>query len=211
MKDSSSFRVSATLVAGLMALAASSVVADRHKGASAELKSPLAFQSITDPAQRSMALFKEMGKVITHPRCMNCHPRGDSPTQGMMSQKHEPPVVRGAGGLGAPGMRCTTCHGPGNVAYTASEGSIPGHPTWRLAPPEQAWQGKSLAQICEQLKDQSRSHMTLAELQAHNAEDSLVGWGWHPGEGRQSVPGSQKVFGALTQAWIDTGAVCPEN
>jgi len=52
--------------------------------------------------------------------------------------------------------------------------------------------------------------MTLAELQKHNATDGLVGWGWNPGDGRTPVPGSQKVFGALTQAWIDTGARCPD-
>ncbi len=53
--------------------------------------------------------------------------------------------------------------------------------------------------------------MTLAELQHHMAEDSLVGWGWHPGEGRTPVPGTQEVFGQLTQAWIDTGAACPQG
>ncbi|WP_291821298.1 Isoquinoline 1-oxidoreductase subunit [Marinobacter sp.] len=173
------------------------------------LKSPEAFKSISDKSKRSVALFNEMGKVITHPRCMNCHPKGDSPLQGMNMQKHEPPVVRGAGGMGAPAMRCSTCHSDENVTFMDSEGSVPGHAVWRLAPPEQAWVGKSLGEICRQLKDQKRSHMTLAELQKHNATDGLVGWGWNPGEGRTPVPGSQKMFGELTQAWIDTGAECP--
>lgn len=174
------------------------------------LKAPAAFKSIKDKDARSVALFEEMGKVFTHPRCSNCHPRGDSPRQGMDMHIHQPPIVRGVGGMGAPGMRCSTCHGPDNVPFVTGEGSIPGHPAWRLAPVEQGWVGKSLAQICQQLKDPERSHMTLAELQKHNASDGLVGWGWHPGKGRQPAPGSQKLFGELTQAWIDTGARCPQ-
>ncbi|MFM9829650.1 MAG: Isoquinoline 1-oxidoreductase subunit, partial [Sphingomonas sp.] len=39
------------------------------------LKDAGTFVSITDPAARSAALFTEMGKVLQHPRCLNCHPR----------------------------------------------------------------------------------------------------------------------------------------
>lgn len=175
------------------------------------LKSPEAFANISDKAERSVALFNEMGKVLTHPRCVNCHPRGDSPLQGMAMEEHEPPVVRGQGNFGAPAMRCMTCHGPENVAYSTQPGSVPGHPRWHLAPKEQAWEGKSLREICVQLKDKERSHMTLAQLHEHNANDTLVGWGWNPGPGRQPAPGSQEVFGALTKAWIDSGAQCPQG
>jgi hypothetical protein len=49
----------------------------------------------------------------------------------------------------------------------------------------------------------------LAELHEHMAQDDLVGWGWHPGAGREPAPGTQQTFGALIQAWIDTGAACP--
>lgn len=211
MKPTAFFIACVTVLASAAYLATGTAMARNETMAEKELQSPEAFDSITDKSERSVALFNEMGKVLTHPRCANCHPRGDSPRQGMEMQVHEPPVVRGAGGLGAPGMRCTTCHGPGNVAFSTGEGSVPGHPAWRLAPAEQAWVGKSLAAICEQLKDEDRSHMTLVELQEHNANDTLVGWGWTPGEGREPVPGSQKIFGALTQAWIDSGAECPEG
>ena len=40
-----------------------------------------AFAAIADERTRAIALFEEAAKVITHPRCMNCHPAGDSPTQ----------------------------------------------------------------------------------------------------------------------------------
>lgn len=170
------------------------------------------FDSITDETDRSEALFEEMFVVIASPRCMNCHPVNNTPLQGDDMQPHQPPVVRGAADFGATGMRCTTCHGSENVAYTTGEGSIPGHEPWQLAPIEMGWVGLTAAEVCEQLKDPERNgDRTLAELHEHNAEDGLVGWGWEPGEGRTPAPGSQELFGALTQAWIDTGAACPQS
>jgi len=40
-------------------------------------------------------------------------------------------------------------------------------------------------------------------------EDELVGWAWAPGGKRTPAPGTQAEFGALMQAWFDSGAVCP--
>ena len=174
------------------------------------LRTPDEFASIENEAERSAALFEEMMIVIGHPRCMNCHPVDDTPRLGMDMQVHQPPVVRGAADFGAPGMRCSTCHGSGNVAYGTGEGSIPGHSPWHLAPASMGWIGKSAAEICAQLKDPERNGgRSLAELHEHNAEDGLVGWGWHPGDGREPAPGNQEIFGQLTQAWIDSGAACP--
>jgi hypothetical protein len=74
-----------------------------------------------------------------------------------------------------------------------------------------AWQGKSLREICLQLKDRaSNGGRSLSEIHEHVARDSLVGWAWHPGEGRIAAPGSQAQFGALIAAWISTGAACPQ-
>ena len=170
------------------------------------------FDGIVNQTERSVALFQEMMVVIEHPRCLNCHPVDNSPRQGMNMQLHQPPVVRGAADFGAPGMRCSTCHGTENIAYETGEGSIPGHEPWHLAPIEMGWIGRSAAEICAQLKDPERNgNRTLAELHEHNAEDGLVGWGWHPGEGREPAPGSQDIFGELTKAWIETGAACPQS
>src|SRR5438876_9381030 len=72
------------------------------------------FAGISDTRERSAALFTEAAKVLTHPRCMNCHPAGDRPKQGERGELHQPMVVRGKDGFGAPGMRCATCHGPTN-------------------------------------------------------------------------------------------------
>lgn len=181
--------------------------------APAGLKSAAEFAAIADDKARAVALFEEAGKVLLHPRCVNCHPAGDSPLQGMDMHIHQPPVTRGVGDFGATGMTCTTCHAERNVDLVAqADGleSIPGHPAWHLAPIEQAWEGRSLGDICEQIKDPARNGgKDMSELIHHMAEDSLVGWGWDPGEGREPAPGTQKVFGELFQAWADAGAECP--
>lgn len=181
-------------------------------GPQERLKAATDFAAIGDPASRSQAIFTEMGKVIQSPRCLNCHPRTDQPTQGDSLLPHEPPVTRGADGHGAPGLACATCHGPANVTFANGTGSIPGHPDWHLAPREMAWQGKTLAEICRQIKDPARNgNKSLSDLVEHHGKDKLVGWAWHPGQGRKPAPGTQAQFGALTQAWIDTGAHCPSK
>ena len=108
------------------------------------------------------------------------------------------------------GLECGTCHGPRNVALANGMGSVPGHPEWHVAPIEMAWEGKTLGQICAQIKDRRRNGgKSLDQIVEHNAHDSLVGWGWNPGPGRTPVPGTQAQFGELTRAWVASGAKCP--
>jgi len=173
------------------------------------------FAGIASLPERSRAIFNEIGKVVTHPRCMNCHPVGDHPLQGADHHEHMPPVPRGEANDGVPGLTCQACHTERNFTLTglgesATYRSILGHPRWSLAPKEFAWEGQSLGQICRQIKDENRNGgRTLALLQEHFARDDLVAWGWAPGAGREPAPGSQAELGALVQAWIDTGAECP--
>jgi hypothetical protein len=178
-----------------------------------ELRPPSAFSDLPDQAARSRALFTEAAKVIMNPRCMNCHPASNRPLQGNDQHVHSPPVVRGDNGAGVAGNTCSACHTEANVeifAGAASFQSIPGHPRWGLAPIEMAWEGKSMSEICQQIKDPNRNGgRDLALLHDHLAKDDLVGWGWHPGAGRDPAPGTQAQLGELIQAWIDTGAQCP--
>jgi hypothetical protein len=199
-----------TSLAGAAALASMQSFAQAPE--SGGLRDPSAFASISDQAARSRALFTEAAKVITSPRCMNCHPAGNRPTQANDMHVHMPPVVRGDNGDGVPGNTCGACHTDRNFTLSehSSYQSIPGHPRWALAPVEMAWQGKSIADICRQLKDPARNGgRDLALLHEHAAGDDLIAWGWQPGAGRDPAPGSQRQFGALIQAWIDTGAQCP--
>ena len=178
-----------------------------------DLRPVSSFSGIPDQTERSRALFNEIAKVVTHPRCMNCHPAGDHPLQGNDQHRHVPAAPRGEGGAGVAGLTCSACHTEKNFTLsgsTASYKSIPGHPRWQLAPVVMAWEGKSLRQICEQIKDPARNGgRTLALLHEHLAHDDLVAWGWAPGEGREPAPGDQKQLGELAQAWIDSGAQCP--
>jgi len=111
----------------------------------AELRPSSAFAGISDPQARSRALFAEAAKVITNPRCVNCHPAGDRPLQGNDPHPHEPNVQRGPAGIGVAGNTCQACHTDRNfpLADGASYQSIPGHVRWSLAPIEMAWQDKS--------------------------------------------------------------------
>ncbi len=171
-----------------------------------ELRPVASFDSISDRTQRSTALFAEAGKVLLHPRCVNCHPAADRPLQGDAGRPHEPRVRRGVGGRGVSAMRCPACHMTAN--YDAVR--MPGHPQWRAAPAKMAWEGQSLRQICEQLKDPARNGgRKLNAIVEHMRHDSLVGWAWAPGAGRQPAPGTQASFGALIDAWVRSGAVCP--
>jgi hypothetical protein len=172
----------------------------------AGLRGPEEFAGISDPAERSRALFLEASRVLMHPRCLDCHPDGDVPLQGMDGRPHDPPVQRGPGGHGVVGMECQGCHQDHNLELAR----VPGAPRWHLAPREMAWVGKTPRALCEQLKDPARNGgKTLQEIAEHSAHDELVAWGWAPGHGREPAPGTQAGFGALIAAWVETGAACP--
>jgi hypothetical protein len=171
-----------------------------------ELRPAASFADITDTQVRSIALFEEAGKVLQHPRCMNCHPAGERPRQTDLRRLHQPLVVRGKDGHGAPGMACATCHGGTNF----DPSRVPGDPHWALAPASMAWEGKTLAEICAQLKDPGRNGgRNIAAILKHVTSDSLVLWAWQPGPGRTPAPGSNAEFSKLLTAWAETGAHCP--
>ncbi len=200
------------IVLGAMVLLAvvmvSSVSAaeDRPSGISTQLQGPETFDSIADLNDRAIAMFVEAGKVLSHPRCVNCHPADRTPLQGEDGAAHQPPVVRGRGGIGVVGMRCRTCH----LAENFDPGRVPGAPHWLLAPDSMAWEHLTLGEICDQIKDPDRNGgRTLEDIVEHVSEDALVAWGWSPGAGRQPAPGSQAIFAALIRGWVDLGAACP--
>lgn len=191
----------------MVALIPISVTGVNSADAPATLAAPDSFSNLSDPAARSAALFTEADKVLSSPRCVNCHPAGDRPLQGDAQRLHQPPVERGGDGFGTAAMRCSMCHQDANF----DPAGVPGHAHWHLAPREMAWQNKTAAEICVQLKDPARNGgRSLDDVATHIATDSLVGWAWAPGFGRASAPGTQAQLGALIKAWIQTGAVCPQ-
>lgn len=172
-----------------------------------ELLGPAKFAVITDRTERSRAIFLEATRVMLHPRCTNCHPMGDVPAQGDRGQLHDPPVLRGPMDKGIVGLECTSCHQDRNLELAR----VPGAPGWHLAPKEMAWVGRTPSQLCEQIKDPKRNGgKSLPEIVEHSGHDKLVAWGWSPGHDRASAPGDQATFGALMEAWVRDGAVCPK-
>jgi hypothetical protein len=208
MKWTNGSRLAAgALAAGAVALSVYSVCsAQTISPALPGLRSAAEFTSMSNERERSVALFNEAAKVIASPRCLNCHPASNRPSQGDAMTPHQPLVLRGADGHGVAPMLCTNCH----RAQNSDTGHVPGNPKWHLAPLSMAWQGKSVAQICAGIKDRSRNgDRDLAALVEHMSKDDLVGWAWKTDSGRRPAPGTQARFGGLIQAWVDSGAVCP--
>lgn len=158
----------------------------------------------------SKAAFLAAYKVFLHPRCMNCHPAGDAPLQGDDSRPHAQNVQRGSDGKGKYALKCGSCHQDKNLP---GPNMPPGNPNWHLLTPKMpmVFQGKSAAELAKQLKDPKQNGgKTLAEILHHVSEDSLVLWGWDPGEGRTKPPLTHAEFVKAVKEWIDKGAAIPE-
>lgn len=161
---------------------------------------------------RGLVAWEEVRAVFQHPRCQNCHPAGDQPLQGDLSQPHLQNVQRGPEGKGAVGMECVTCHGPANLPTSYGEHVPPGIASgWRMPKPEEklVFVGMSSGALCEQTRDPARNgHMDAAKLR-HHIDDPLVQWGWTPGHGRVAIPVSREQFVASFEAWLGAGMPCP--
>ena len=156
----------------------------------------------------SVTAFRTVYKVLTSPRCMNCHPSGDVPLQGDDSHLHAMLPQRGKDGKGLYAMKCSNCHQPENSAGVHTP---PGNPNWHLPPADMkmVFQGKTPHELAKQLIDPARNgHKNMAKLIAH-ADDGLVLAGWNPGEGRTLPPVSHEEFKRAWLAWIENGAFAP--
>ncbi|WP_020569980.1 hypothetical protein [Neolewinella persica] len=175
--------------------------------------SPFGESNRSSEANLDEAPFDIMMKVLTHKRCVNCHPSGNRPRQGEDSHIHNFNVQRGADDHGLAGLQCSTCHQSENNDFSG----VPGAPHWGLAPVEMAWAGKTRVEIATQMMDPARNGgKNLDEIVKHLTEDELVGWAWNPGidhEGkpREPVPVAKDEFTAAVKAWAAAGAVIPEQ
>ncbi len=157
----------------------------------------------------SRAAFIEVYKVLMSPRCMNCHPNGDRPLQGDDSHVHIMNIKRGDTGKGKYAQKCGACHQDQNLA---GSNMPPGNPNWHLPPAKtrMVFQGKSPHELALQLVDPKQNGgKSMAQLREH-AHDSLVMWGWNPGDGRTKPPLSHEEFARQWQIWIENGAAAPE-
>lgn len=165
-----------------------------------------AFDHISPASERSATLFLEVAKVLQHPRCLNCHTSTDRPFQGDDPHPHIPRVTRGEANFGKPGMYCNTCHRAENYQI------MPGNPSWIMAPKSTGWTDFGPGEICAQLKDRRRNgNRSLHDIHTHIMKDHLLAYSWAPPDHLEPAPGNREALGALIQAWIETGAVCPEE
>jgi hypothetical protein len=152
--------------------------------------------------------FDDVARVLTHPRCMNCHPAGDRPLQKDTPVFHKQNVSRRLDQLG---HACTTCH-PAKAVPGAD--LPPGAPHWHMpsARVPMIFERRTPQQLCEQLKNpETNGNRTLAQLRTHLAEDAIVKWGFSPGEGRSVPPLSHADFVQRVDAWLAAGAPCPQS
>ncbi len=161
-------------------------------------------------AAASRAAFLQFYRVLTSPRCQNCHPAGDAPLQGDDSHVHLQNVKRGTDGHGVTAMRCDTCHQAANLPGVRTP---PGNSKWSLPSPgnKMVFAGRSAGELCRQIKDPKQNGgRSLEKLLDHVANDDLVGWGWSPGDGRILPPLSRADTVVQMKIWIAGGAACPE-
>ena len=170
--------------------------------------SPSAQTGAKPDAAASRAAFLQFYRVLTSPRCQNCHPAGDAALQGDDNHVHLQNVKRGADGHGVTAMRCDTCHQAANLSGAHMP---PGNPKWSLPSPGQkmVFAGRSPGELCRQIKDPKQNGGRSLEklLDSH---DDLVGWGWNPGDGRTLPPLSRVDTVEQIKIWIAGGAACPE-
>ena len=89
----------------------------------------------------------------------------------------------------------------------------PGAPEWALPPPStpMIWQNRTDGQVCAQIKDPNQNnHKSMDEIVHHMTKDELVGWGWHPGEGRNAIPIPHEEFAKYVNEWAAKGGACPK-
>ncbi len=169
----------------------------------------------------SAQAFMDVYRVLQHPRCMNCHPVADNPMHGDDSHPHAFGVKRGIDGLGLPAARCSKCHQAANqpgehrppgAPHPASAKQPAGTARWHLPAANMplTFQGRTPGQLCRQLLNPKlNGGLGPDALLNHVEHDPLVAWGWQPGLGRTTPPGSHARFVEAVRMWIEGGPACP--
>ena len=163
------------------------------------------------------AAWERIYAVASHPRCTNCHvgesgrPAWDDLGYGA-DRLHGMNVVAGESRIGAESIPCRACHisaeGPNAVPHAAPQIDD----AWRLPPVELAWRGKSSVDVCNQLRDpEINDGFDMAELVDHVSTSAFVNYGFKPGAGRMSAPGSTASLAQDLRVWGAAGTPCEDD
>ncbi|MED5371911.1 MAG: c-type cytochrome [Myxococcota bacterium] len=177
----------------------------RHIGSLRPERTPPKAPTGSATEQEGLAAFNDIYAVVTSPRCMNCHPDGDTPYQGDDGQLHTQGVDRFSPNSG---LHCSTCH----AATPSGDGLAPlppADPIWSLAPKAMVFENRSPAELCSQLLDvETNGGRGPVELTEHVAGDHLLQTSWH--SGRTPPPLTHQELVARFETWANAGAPCPE-
>ena len=88
-------------------------------------------------------------------------------------------------------------------------GRVPGNPIWHLAPREMAWEGKTSARSAPKSRIQHATATEHWRASWNNRQGPPGRLGLGARYGRKPAPGTQKEAGALVEAWVTSGSVCP--
>ncbi len=158
----------------------------------------------------SLNAFNTMMDVLTHQRCVNCHPSDNVPKQGEDRHPHRFEITR-FNMIGA--TNCNTCHQASNNSFSG----VPGAPDWALAPHTMRWEGLSRIEIAKSMMSpETNGNRTPDDIMHHLTEHELVLWAWEPGvdlngNPRESPPVPRDEYIAAVKKWIDLGAQIPEE
>jgi hypothetical protein len=154
--------------------------------------------------------FNTMMDVLTHQRCINCHPSDDVPKQGEDSHDHRFDISR-VNAMGA--TNCNTCHQASNDNFSG----VPGAPEWALAPHKMRWEGLSRVEIARSMMNpENNGNRSPEDIMHHLTEHELVLWAWEPGIGvdgkpRELPPVPVDEYITAVKTWIELGAIIPEE
>lgn len=155
--------------------------------------------------------FSDAATVFFSPRCSNCHPSGDAPTQGDTMITHSMDVKRGTDGRGVGELKCAVCHQDINLD---GDNMPPGATDWHMpgAEHKMSFRGITVGQLCRNLKDplMNGGRKTAKDAVEHISTDPKVLWAWSPGNGRTTPPLGQAEFLKKMNEWVANGAACPE-
>ena len=161
--------------------------------------------------EESLTAFNKMMDVLTHPRCINCHPSDHTPRQADDMHLHRFGISR-LNSAGAP-TNCNTCHQDTNNDFSG----VPGAPEWSLAPHSMRWQGLTRTEIAESMMNPANNGgRNSEEIMHHLTEHALVLWAWEPGvdtEGkpREKPPVPVDEYIEAVKTWIELGANIPSK
>ena len=166
---------------------------------------------VEEPPAIERENFDKMMSVLTHRRCVNCHPNDGIPKQGEDSHPHNFGINGKQDSHGFAATNCASCHQAENNSYSG----VPGAPEWSLAPASMKWEGLSPIEIAESMMDPKRNGgRTPNEVMHHLTEHELVLWAWEPGvdaqgNPREIPPLSKEEYIRVVKAWFEQGAVIP--